>query len=100
MNDNYNYVLNNLGVNLTNNEWLMYVKNYFGEAETKNFCEYVIDARNICRKKDIRNMVYSGSMSIFSMIDNEQLAFLNFFRPIDTENIFVKNIGLEKIKKK
>ena len=29
MNDNYNYVLNNLGVNLTNNEWLMYVKNYF-----------------------------------------------------------------------
>lgn len=100
MNDNYNYVLNNLGVNLTNNEWLMYVKNYFGEAETKNFCEYVIDARNICRKKDIRNMVYSGSMSVFSMIDNEQLAFLNFFRPIDTENIFVKNIGLEKIKKK
>ena len=100
MNDNYNYVLNNLGVNLTNNEWLMYVKNYFGEAETKNFCEYVIDARNICRKKDIRNMVYSGSMSIFSMIDNEQLAFLNFFRPIDTKNIFVKNIGLEKIKQK
>ena len=29
MNDNYNYVLNNSGVNLTNNEWLMYIKNYF-----------------------------------------------------------------------
>ena len=100
MNDNYNYVLNNLGANLTNNEWLMYVKNYFGEAETKNFCEYVIDARNICRKNDIRNMIYSGSMSVFSMIDNEQLAFLNYFRTIDTENIFVKNIGLDKIKSK
>ena len=98
--DNYNYILNNLGVNLTNSEWLMYVKKYFGEIETKKFCEYVIDARNIYRKNDIRNMIYSGSMSIYSMIDNEQLAFLNFFRPIDIENIFVKNIGLEKIKKK
>lgn len=92
MNDNYNYVLNNLGVNLTNNEWLMHVKNYFGEEEAKKFCEYVIKSRNICRKNDIRNMIYSGSMSIFSMLDNEQLAFLNIFRPIDTEN------NLEKIK--
>ena len=81
MNDNYNYVLNNLGVNLTNNEWLMYVKNYFGAEETKKFCEYVIDKRNICRKNDIRNMFNSGSMSIYSLIDNEQLAILNYFKP-------------------
>lgn len=100
MNNNYNYVLNNLRVNLTNNEWLMYVKNYFGEVETEKFCEYVTNARNIFRKKDIRNMIYSGSMSIFSMINDEQLAFLNFFKPIDTTNNFVKNICLDKIKTK
>ena len=95
MND-YNYVLNNLEVNLTNNEWLRYVKNYFGEEDTKRFCEYVIDTRNIYRKNDIRNIIYSGSMSIYSMIDNEQLAILNYFKPIDTESSIIKNMGLDK----
>lgn len=100
MNDNYNYVLKNLGVNLTNNEWLMHIKKFFGEKETKKFCEYMVDARNICRKNDIRNIIYSGSMSVFSMIDNEQLAIFNIFKSIDIENNVVKNIGLEKIKTK
>lgn len=100
MNDNYNYVLKNLGVNLTNNEWLMHIKKFFGEKQTKKFCEYMVDARNICRKNDIRNIIYSGSMSVFSMIDNEQLAIFNIFKPIDIENNIVKNIGLEKIKTK
>ena len=100
MNENYNYVLKNLDVNLTNGEWLMYVKNYFGGEETKKFCEYVIDTKNIYRKNDIRNIMNSGSMSIYSLIENEQLAILNYFKPIDIENIFVKNIGLDKIKVK
>ena len=98
MKDDYKYVLNNLDINLSNNEWLMYIKNFFGEEETKKFCEYVIDARNICRKNDIRNMIYSGSMSVFSMLNDEQLAFFNIFKPIDIENNIVKTIGLEKIK--
>lgn len=51
--------------------------------------------------KKILEIWYIQAQCLYSpMIDNEQLAFLNFFRPIDTENIFVKNIGLEKIKKK
>ena len=100
MNNNYNYVLNNLGVNLSNNEWLMHIEKYFGEKETKKFCEYMINARNICRKNDIRNIIYSGSMSVFSMVDNEQLAIFNIFKPIDIENNIVKNIGLEKVKSK
>lgn len=98
MNNNYNYVLNNLGVNLTNNEWLMHIEKYFGEKETKKFCEYLINARNICRKNNIRNIMYSGSMSVFSMVDDEQLAIFNIFRPIDIESNIVKNIGLEKVK--
>ena len=98
MNDNYNYVLNNLGVNLTNNEWLRHIEKYFGEKDTKKFCEYLINARNICRKIDIRNIIYSGSMSVFSMVDDEQLAIFNIFRPIDIESNIVKNIGLEKVK--
>ena len=100
MNNNYNYVLNNLGVNLTNNEWLMHIEKYFGEKETKKFCEYMINARNICRKNDIRNLIFSGSMSVFSMVNNEQLAIFNIFKPIDIENNIVKNIGLEKVKSK
>ena len=100
MNNNYNYVLNNLGVNLTNSEWLMHIEKYFGEKETKKFCEYMINARNICRKNDIRNLIFSGSMSVFSMVDNEQLAIFNIFKPIDIENNIVKNIGLEKVKSK
>ena len=98
MNENYNYLLNNLGVNLTNNEWLMHVKKYFGEEKTEKFCEYMVESKNICRKNDIRNMIYSGSMSVFSLIDDEQLAIFNIFRPIDIENNIVKNIGFEKIK--
>ena len=58
MNDNYNYVLNNLGVNLTNNEWLRHIEKYFGEKDTKKFCEYLINARNICRKNVIKESLY------------------------------------------
>ena len=63
-----------------------------GKEKAEEFYEYLINARDIKRKNDIRNLMSCIGFSIYDLSYNEQLAFISIFKPFDTKSKLVANI--------
>ncbi len=92
MKTNKEYLLDNLDFDIPISFWVMYLDNFFGKEKAEEFYEYLINARDIKRKNDIRNLMSSIGFSIYDLSHNEQLAFISVFKPFDTERKLVENM--------
>lgn len=101
MKKNMKYVMENLGHQGNLVDWLMCINNFFGDEKAEEFCEYYINVHKILRKNDIRNIIPRHSLSVYSIMENEQIAFISVYSLIDRESDFVKNReeGFEKVQK-
>lgn len=101
MEKNFDYVIKNFNYGGNVVDWLYCIKHFFGDEQTEKFCDYFINAHQIIRKNDIRNVIQHHSLSVYSCSDKEQLAFISTYIPIDTEHHLIKSIdnGLEKAQK-
>lgn len=101
MEKNIDYIIKhfNYGGNVV--DWLYCIKNFFGDEQTEEFCNYFINAHQIIRRNDIRNLIQHHSLSVYSCSDKEQLAFISIYIPINTEHHLITNMdnGLEKAQK-
>ena len=70
----------------------MYLDNFLGKEKAEEFYEYLINARDIKRKNDIRNLIATDGFSIYNFSNNEQLAFISLFKSFNTESKIVKNM--------
>ena len=70
----------------------MYLDNFFGKEKAEEFYEYLINARDIKRLNDIRNLIDTIGFSIYDLSHNEQLAFISIFKPFDTTSKLVTNM--------
>ncbi len=98
---NFDYVIHNMTHNGNVVDWLYSIKNFFGDEQTEAFCDYFIGVHQIIRKNDIRKILKTHSLSVYSRTQNEQLAFLSIYRPIDREQNIIKKLenGFEKAQK-
>lgn len=98
MEKNSNYLLQNLDFEIPMSHWIMYLENFFGKEKAEEFYEYLINARQIMRKNDIRTLINRMSLSVYSLSVREQLAFVGIYNPIDRSNPLIQNLdnGLEK----
>lgn len=94
MGENKKYLLKNLDFEIPISFWVMYLDNFFGKEKAEEFYEYLINARDIKRKNDIRNLINSTGFSIYSFSNNEQLAFISLFYPFDTESKLALNTNI------
>lgn len=91
MKSNFNYVMENFEYGNNKVDWLYSIKAFFGDEQAEAFCEYLINARHIIRKDDIRNIIPHHSLSIYTKMNKEQLAFVSVYSPINTNSNLVKN---------
>ncbi len=98
MGENKKYILQNLDVDIPTCFWVMYLDNFLGKEKAEEFYEYLINARDIRRKNDIRNLMSCIGFSIYDLSYNEQLAFISIFKPLDTNSKIVANMknGVQK----
>ena len=89
---NKEYLLENFDGNIPISFWVMYLDNFFGKERAEEFYEYLINAQNIKRKNDIRNLMSCIGFSIYELSRNEQLAFISIFKPLDTKSTLVTNM--------
>ena len=101
MENNFNYVLQNFTYGGNIADWLYSIKSFFGEEQTEAFCDYFINKHQIIRVNDIRNLLKSYSLSVYSFSIKEQIAFVSIYVPINKDNILIKNMenGFEKAQK-
>lgn len=92
MGKNKDYILHNLDFEIPISFWVMYLDNFLGKEKAEEFYEYLINARDIKRKNDIRNLMSCIGFSIYDLSYNEQLAFISIFKPFDTESKLVTNM--------
>ena len=93
MGKNKDYILHNLDFEIPISFWVMYLDNFLGEEKAEEFYDYLINARDIKRKNDIRNLMSCIGFSIYDLSYNEQLAFISIFKPFDTESKLVANMN-------
>ena len=100
-NSNLRYILENFEIDAGNFEWLNCIETFFGTEKAEEFGRYFIQKRNILRKNDIRKLIKSHSLSIYSFSQNEHIAFINLFKPIDGNNDLLKKMenGFKKTQK-
>ena len=100
-NSNLRYILENFEIDAGNFEWLNCIEAFFGTEKAEEFGRYFIQKRNILRKNDIRKLIKSHSLSIYSFSQNEHIAFINLFKPIDGNNDLLKKMenGFKKTQK-
>ena len=96
MSKNFDYVMHNFryGGNIV--DWLYSIKNFFGEEQTEEFCDYFIHEHQIIRKNDIRNVIEHHSLSVYAVSGQEQLAIVTAYVPIDSDNKLIRNIGFKE----
>ena len=96
MSKNFDYVMHNFryGGNIV--DWLYSIKNFFGEEQTEEFCDYFIHEHQIIRKDDIRNVIEHHSLSVYAVSGQEQLAIVTAYVPIDSDNKLIRNIGFKE----
>lgn len=92
MEKNSKYLLENLDFDLPLCYWEMYIENFFGEEKADDFYEYLINARQIMRKNDIRKIINHTSISVYSFSPKEQLAFVGIYNPINRNSHIIKNL--------
>ena len=92
MRENAKYLLDNVNFEIPICSWIMYLDNFLGKEKAEEFYEYLINARDIKRLNDIRNLISCIGFSIYSLSRNEQLAFISIFKPFDTESELVANM--------
>ena len=92
MGKNKKYLLDNLNFDIPISFWVMYLDNFLGKEKAEEFYEYLINARDIKRKNDIRNLIATDGFSIYNFSNNEQLAFISIFKAFDTESKIVDNM--------
>ena len=92
MGKNKKYLLENLNFEIPISFWVMYLDNFLGKEKAEEFYEYLINARDIKRKNDIRNLIATDGFSIYNFSNNEQLAFISLFKSFNTESKIVKNM--------
>ena len=92
MRKNKKYLLENLNFEIPISFWVMYLDNFLGEEKAEEFYEYLINARDIKRLNDIRNLIDTIGFSIYDLSHNEQLAFISIFKPFDTTSKLVTNM--------
>ena len=73
MGKNKKYLLENLNFEIPISFWVMYLDNFLGKEKAEEFYEYLINARDIKRKSDIRNLIATDGFSIYNFSNNEQL---------------------------
>ena len=91
MGKNEKYLLENVNFQIPISFWTMYLDNFFGKEKAEEFYEYLINARDIKRLNDIRNLIDCIGFSVYDLSFNEQIAFISIFKPFDTESDLVKN---------
>lgn len=92
MGTNSNYLLQNLNYEIPVCHWLMYLDNFLGKEKSEEFYEYLIQARQIIRKNDIRTVISTVSLSVYSLSPNEQLAFVGIYNPINRNNPIIQRM--------
>ncbi len=73
--------------------WVMYLDNFLGKEKAEEFYEYLIHARQIIRKNDIRTVMNTISLSVYSLSPNEQLAFVGIYNPINRNSPIIQKNG-------
>ena len=51
------YLLQNLDFDIPISFWVMYLDNFLGREKAEEFYKYLINARDIKRKNDFRNLI-------------------------------------------
>ena len=92
MGKNAKYLLDNVNFEITMCFWVMYLDNFLGKEKAEEFYEYLINARDIKRLNDIRNLINTIGFSIYDLSRDEQLAFISIFKPFDIESKLVANM--------
>lgn len=85
------YVIKNLGRKVPTFEWLSSIEHFFGKEETEKFCEYLIHRFNIKRKEDIRTLFTTIGFSLYSVMKDEQIAFISIYNFVNTNLEIIKN---------
>ena len=70
----------------------MYIENFFGKEKAEEFYEYLINARQIMRKNDIRKLINHISLSVYSFSTEEQLAFVGIYNPINRTSPIIQRM--------
>lgn len=92
MGKNSNYLLENLDFDIPVCHWIMYIENFFGKEKAEEFYEYLINARQIMRKNDIRKLINRISLSVYSFSTKEQLAFVGIYNPINRTSPIIQRM--------
>ena len=92
MGKNKKYLLDNVNFEIPICFWIMYLDNFLGEEKAEEFYEYLINARDIKRLNDIRNLISCIVFSVYDLSYNEQLAFISIFKSFNTESKLVTNM--------
>ncbi len=92
MGKNEKYLLDNVNFEIPICFWVMYLDNFLGKEKAEEFYEYLINARDIRRLNDIRNLISCIGFSVYDLSYNEQLAFISIFNSFDTESKLVTNM--------
>lgn len=92
METNSNYLLQNLDYEIPMCYWVMYLDNFLGKEKAEEFYEYLIHARQIIRKNDIRTVMNTISLSVYSLSPNEQLAFVGIYNPINRNSPIIQRM--------
>lgn len=92
MEKNFDYVLKNFRNDNLTLDWLMAIENFFGKENAEEFCQYFIERNDIMRKNDIRNLISRTGFSIYTLSNNEQLAFISIFKPFHTKSKLIINM--------
>ncbi len=100
-NSNADYIMKNLGHDISTVDWIYSIKAFFGDEKSEEFFADFIRNRQILRINDIRRLFSSASMSVYSKSSKEQLAFLSLYKPINADNALIRNMenGFEKAQK-
>lgn len=93
MEKNSNYLLHNLDFEIPICHWIMYLDDFLGKEKAEEFYEYLIDARQIMRKNDIRTIINRMYLSVYSLSAKEQLAFIGIYNPIDRTNPLIQKLN-------
>lgn len=91
MKENMKYVIENMTHNGNVVDWIMCIEAFFGKEQTEKFCEYYINAHQIISKSDIRNIIPTHTLSIYWCMENEQIAFISIYAPINNNIGLIKN---------
>ncbi len=96
MGKNFDYIIKNFNYGCSISDWLYAIKTFFGEEKTEEFCNYFINAQTIFRINDIRNLIETHSLAVYSMSNKEQLAVITVYVPVDRDIKLINNIGFKE----